>query len=209
MRFFTRALVTFLALTCDLGSVHAREFLEHGDLQHDSYYDAIRRVMPQGWQDDVILRFIDIPGFQQKEAITGVRRTETGYRAFAIVPSEQISIEMDKHSDLSKLRADYRERPIGETLARRYVAFWNHILGAAQNYKPRKGLYIDTSVLYFFVRSPNGRSIAAHMWEVGPKTRQLMYVANDFYMFCRHPDEISESKIAGFLAKSERLVGME
>jgi len=209
---WTRNFVVLIAIAGSLRSSPAREHLIRRDVEHDEYRDAIRRLLSQGWGNDIVVRLVDIPPFQ-KEAIMGIRRVKGGYEAFSIEPSRSIWSEAEKRfeskrPDFSKIRADYRHRPISESLTRRYVAFWQYILADSNNYKADKNaLYTDTSKLYFLVRPQGSRPLAAYFLEMGPKSKQLMYVAYDLFMFCRL-QKVNEDELLKYVKKSERAVGI-
>src|SRR5436309_11392883 len=62
---------------------------ERGQDEQDSYYKAIRKILSQAWESDVVLRMIEIPPFD-KEYIAGVRRVGKEYRCFTISPTSHI-----------------------------------------------------------------------------------------------------------------------
>src|SRR3954463_15845731 len=116
MRHF--AIVVSLTLGCiaTVTAAKERDDFREGDDRDDTYQQAIRRVLAQGFRNDVVVRVLTLGAFGGED-IVGIRRTNSGYRAFTVEPSSHIWDEEVKRyrrerPDFSRIRSSYHERPI-------------------------------------------------------------------------------------------------
>ena len=205
-------LVLFLAVIVARPAVASdqRDYLIPGEREKDSYDKAIRQILRQGWDKDVVLRYVHIPPFE-KELVIGIRRTSQGYRAFVLEPtshiwSEEVKRIERKRPDFSRIHAIYKERTISEAYVRRVAAFWRYVLAGPRNYHKDASTYLDSSELYFFLGLLPGERLTAHAIKLGPKSEELVHVASDLSAFV-YPAKVDETKMFEWLRSSEKKVG--
>lgn len=208
-------LVAFFILDCAtaVGAAKERDDFRDGDDRDDSYQRAIRRVLWQGFRNEVVLRTLTI-GAYGGEDIMGIRRVASGYRAFRLAPSSSIWDEEVKRidgrrPDFSKIRSTYYERPIPEALVARCVAVWTHALRDRRNYPSEKeqATYLDSTQFYFFVRVGARESLAAHTSNfLGPATAELTTVGMNIASPANQ--QIFDRDLDKALRRAEKRLGM-
>ena len=206
-------LVAILALICasSANGAKERDDFREGDDRDDTYQQAIRRVLWQGFRNDVVLRMLTLGAFGGED-IVGIRRVASGYRVFTVAPSSHIWDEEVKrydarHPDFSKIRSTFYERPIPETLVRRCIAVWVRALRDRRNYPSGKTSYLDSTHFYFFVRVSPNETLAAHTHNfLAPSGAEIINVGE---RLAGHPDQrIFERDLDKALRRSERRFGM-
>jgi hypothetical protein len=203
-------LLLSLIVAIRAGASDRRDYLIRGEREKDTYDRAIRRILRQGWQKDIVLRYVHIPPFE-KELVIGIRRVGADYRAFVLEPSSHIWTEEvkrleRKRPDFSHIQAVYKERPISHTYVRQAAAFWRYVLSDPRNYHEDTDSYLDSSQLYFFLGLLPQEHLAAHAVKLGPKSEELMHVASDLSAFV-YPAKADEAKMFEWLRQSEKKVG--
>jgi hypothetical protein len=207
--------VTLFVLVCatTVGAAKQRDDFREGDDRDDSYQRAIRRVLWQGFRNDVVLRMLTIGAFGGED-ITGIRHVASGYRVFTVAPSsdiwdEEVKRIHGKQPDFSKIRSTYHERPIPEPLVARCVAVWTHALSDRRNYPSAKDrpIYLDSTQFYFFVRIGARESLAAHTSNfLGPVTAELTTVGMN--ISSRAIQQIFDRDLDKALRRAERRLRM-
>src|SRR2546423_686803 len=74
-------LLLSLIVAARASALDRRDYLIRGEREKDSYERAVEQILPQGWDKDVVLRFVHIPPFE-KELVIGIRRIGINYRVF-------------------------------------------------------------------------------------------------------------------------------
>ncbi len=203
-------LLLSLVVATRAGTSDRRDYLIRGEREKDTYHRALRRILRQGWQKDVVLRYVHIPPFE-KELVIGIRCIGADYRAFVLEPSSHIWSEEvkrleRKRPDFSHIQVVYKERPISETYVRHAAAFWRYVLSDPHNYHEDTDSYLDSSQLYFFLGLLPQEHFAAHAIKLGPKSEELMHVASDLSAYV-YPAKADEAKMFHWLRQSEKEVG--
>jgi hypothetical protein len=204
-------LLLSLILSIRAGASDRWDYLTRGEREKDTYDKAVRRILWQAWNKDVVLRHVHFPPFE-KELIIGIRRAGTSYRAFVLEPSSSIwsreeSRYRGQRPNFSGIQAIYKERPISEPFVRRAAALWRYVLADQANYHVADS-GLDSSELYFFLGFLPSEHLAAHTSNLGPKSEQLVYVANDLSAFV-YPAKVNEAKMYQWLRQSEKKVGIK
>ena len=206
-------LVATLVLFCASSASGAKERddFREGDDRDETYQQAIRRVLWQGFRNDVVLRVLTLGAFGGED-IVGIRRVASGYRVFTVEPSshiwdEEVKRIYRKRPDVSKIRSTCYERPIPETLVRRCVAVWVHALRDRRNYPSGKDSYLDSTHFYFFVRVSPSETLAAHTHNfLAPSGAEIINVGE---RLAGHPNQrIFERDLDKALRRAERRFGM-
>ena len=202
-------LLLSLIVSTRASALDRRDYLIRGE-QKNTYDTAIQRILRQGWQKDVVLRYVHIPPFE-KELVIGIRRVGAGYRAFVLEPSSHIWSEEvkrleRKRPDFSHIQAVYKERPISETYVRHAAEFWRYVLSDPRNYHEDTDSYLDSSQLYFFLSLLPHEHFSSHAIKLGPKSEELMHVASDLSAFV-YPAKADEAKMFEWLRQSEKKAG--
>jgi len=187
-----------------------KEYLQRGEHERDTYDRALRRLLPEAWREDVVLRAVVIASFQ-KEEVFGIRRVGNAYRAFSVCPTSQIWDQEVKRlsrktPDFSKIRRIYKERPLTSELVERIASVWRAVINNSANYRDQ-GIVLDGTRVYFSVRARPAERIAAHaaIYADGSLSLHLFRTALALGSFA---EGLPEAEFEKELRKAEKRVGV-
>lgn len=175
------------------------------------YHRAVRTILGRGWQQDVVVRALDLTA-GPPEWVSGIARTSAGYHAFEAIASTQIwsalshtpNGKMAIKRDYSGIRPLVHERPLSEALSARIAALWRRALADPRNYGEETKIYIDTDVFTFDLMASR-EHLTAHTTGWGPHTEQLIIVARTL---ARYAKGAPESELTKAVLRAERKVGI-
>ena len=196
-----------------------RDYLSSDDRQWPKRYDtAVRQILSRAWRDDVVLRTIAFHPFD-RETVVGVVRTEGGYNAFVMRPSDQIynglaagSTMISSNAKLPRVRVSMRERPVQQDLVTRVQALWRRVLQDPRNYGVRKEpeinkdgsrtIILDMTHFSYAVRTSLRTELRASMGGWGPRTDELIQVTEALQSYVERKS--GETALVRAVARAER-----